>query len=738
MAFSHNSCCPTHILTSSLSPPLPHSALPFTVAQALDAGARLVQSQIETVLSTVEEGIQLWDAEGGLLYANPASADMFGVERAAALGGHWSAWSACCLCRSGLPCRPADFPLAAVLDGREQICQMLLQVRREGESPRWVRFNAHVLRDELSGGCRGAVSSTVDVTALMEQESRLQRQAHFDALTGLPNRVLLADRIDHALAHAKRSGEMLAVCLLDLDGFKAVNDVLGHKAGDQLLQEISQRLLESIRAEDTAARLGGDEFALLIGGLKTSGQCEHVLKRILESVAAVCHVGGQPVRVSASIGVTLFPGDGGDPDQLLRHADQAMYKAKQSGKNRFSIFDPTLESRARANMGLLRKLEKALERGEFKLHYQPKVDCRRGKVVGVEALIRWQHPILGSRSPSEFLPLIEHDDFIITLGEWVIAEALRQQAALLEAGFDLSVSINVSARQLLQGRFEDRLGEQLAKYAPEVGKRLEVEIVENAALEDIHRVSSLIAQYHALGVRFALDDFGTGFSSLVHLKRLSADVLKIDQTFVRDMLVDPGDLAIVQGIIGLAGAFQREVVAEGVESIEHILMLLDLGCDLMQGYGIARPLPEERLIEWLTEFKPDPRWRVAQSGFPSHGDFDLLLMDVSHRHWLERLKNALFGEREAQSLPSLDLPSCRLGAWCADARTRSLHGDKPVFRELDLLHHEVHALALSLVDNVKADSAEQWLVLATLTATHEKLTNCLHQLRIAPNLRGTT
>ena len=568
----------------------------------------LMCQRIPSILVALEEGLQLWDDAGCLVYANPASGAQFPVAEALGTGRHWTALARDCRTEAGGPCTIDDFPVARALRGERHATPLLMQITRADGQLSWLRLAAHPLMAS-NGSSDGVVSVSVDVTQLVEQELRLKQQAHFDTLTGLPNRALFSDSIDRALAHARRHGDRLAVCLLDLDGFKAVNDELGHQAGDLLLRKVARRLKDTLRTEDTAARIGGDEFALLIGDLNAPGQCEYVLKRVLDALAAPYAIDDRELRITASIGATLFPGDAVDSDQLLRHADQAMYATKLAGKNRFSLFDPTFESRARANFGLVRKIEDALARGQFILHYQPKVDCRKGRVVGLEALIRWQHPVLGIRMPSEFLPLIENENVIVDIGNWVIAEALRQQVRLRAAGHDLSISVNIAARHLLRGRFAEQLDEILADHADADPERLEIEILETAALEDVGAVSQLISDFRRRGVRFALDDFGTGYSSLVHLKHLGADVLKIDQTFVRDMLHDPGDLAIVQGVVGLADAFHRDVVAEGVEDLAHVHTLLDVGCHVMQGYGISRPLPTEHLDLWLENFEPDPAWR---------------------------------------------------------------------------------------------------------------------------------
>ncbi len=681
-----------------------------------------------TLLLAVDEGIQLWGADGRKLYANPATLNQFGAVADVADGG-FEALAAVCLGLDGTPIQPADFPVARVLANGEPCADVLLQLRVPGAANRWLRVSAKPMS---FGGENGVISSTVDVTQLIEREISLERQAHYDALTRLPNRVLLADRMKQAIAHSKRTGETLAVCLMDLDGFKPVNDTLGHKAGDQLLQEIARRLEETIRADDTAARIGGDEFTLLLGGLKSPQQAEQVLQRVLDAIAMPCAIAGQAVRVTASIGVTLFPGDVADGDQLMRHADQAMYKAKEAGKSRYHMFNPAIESRIRANQGLLRRIEDALDKGQFALHYQPKVDCRTGTVVGMEALVRWQHPVLGLRSPGEFLPLIEHDDIIVRLGEWVINEALRQMAEWRGAGIDLAVSVNVSARQFLRGGFDARLAEMLSAHLPGLERRLELELVETAALEDIAAVRTVMAHYQKLGMRFSLDDFGTGYSSLVHLKRLAVDVLKVDQTFVRDMLDDPGDLAIVQGVIGLASAFGQKVVAEGVESIEQILLLLELGCDIMQGYGIARPMPAERVPGWLAGFQADPRWRLARSQYPMRSDFELLLMEVSHRHWLERTRVAM---QQSGELPAPGYDSCRFTQWYAEAGIRR-YGGLTEFREIDMIHRKVHKQAEALATFIRAgDLAGAESARMALESANEEMLQQLHSFRVG--LAGT-
>lgn len=696
----------------------------------LSGSFALTQEQLDSLLQVIDSGIQVWDGQGRLIYANPATWTHFAREPADDLS--FADLSVYCYDSQEVALPMTKHPVARMLHGGGQNEEILTQVRLPDQPDcRWLEIRAHPLQTDrpLFGQTQAAVlTSSVDVTALKIEGMALQQQAHYDALTCLPNRILLADRVHMALAHARRHGELLAVCLMDLDGFKPVNDTLGHKAGDQLLQEIARRLQETLRQEDTAARIGGDEFALLVGGIRTSAELEPTLQRVLDTVAAPIYLDGHSVRVSASIGVTLFPGDVYDADQLMRHADQAMYKAKEEGKNRYHIYDPAIASQVKAKQGLLKKIEDALAKGQFSLYYQPKVDCRRGEVAGLEALVRWNHPILGLRAPGEFLPLIEQDDLIIRLGEWVIATALQQMSTWAAQGMEVPVSINISARHFLRSNFRQRLATLLEQHPPELLHWLEIEIVETAALEDINLASELIREYRGRGVAFALDDFGTGYSSLVHLKRLAVNTLKIDQTFVRDMLDDPGDLAIVQGIVGLAAAFQEQVVAEGVESIEQILMLLELGCNVMQGYGIARPMPADKVPEWLEAFRADPRWQ-ASGNYPLRSDFDLLLMEVAHRHWLDKLLTAS-AQGHLEPLPAADFASCRLSRWYEeDGRNR--YGFLPEFRALEQAHWEVHRVAENLAAQVHTNEHPSEALRQHLIQANQNFVALLHNFRVA-------
>lgn len=454
-----------------------------------------------------------------------------------------------------------------------------------------------------------AASLAHDANERNRYQHELEFLAHHDALTQLPNRILLADRLDQAIARMQRAQRLLAIVYLDLDDFKPVNDRLGHKAGDQLLVMVAQRLKEHTRADDTVCRLGGDEFVLLLGDLGTIEECTQTIERLIAALGRTYTLDQQPVHITASIGMTVYPFDDADADTLMRHADQAMYVAKQSGRNRFHLFDAEHDRQIQVQRSNRARIEAALAQNEFILHYQPKVDMRSGRVIGAEALIRWQHPDEGLLPPSRFLPEVEDSDFAIPLGEWVIETALSQLAAWRADGLELMVSVNISPRHLQTLSFAGRLATLLARHADVPATALELEVVESAALEDVLRVSEVISACHSLGVSFALDDFGTGYSSLSYFKRLQVDVLKIDQSFVRDLLTDDEDRAIVEGVISLTRTFKRQVIAEGVESAEVGVALLELGCSLAQGYGIAKPMPASALPDWVAHWQPYPQWR---------------------------------------------------------------------------------------------------------------------------------
>ncbi|MCQ8181070.1 EAL domain-containing protein [Methylomonas sp. SURF-1] len=460
---------------------------------------------------------------------------------------------------------------------------------------------------DAQGNISQYVSLFSDITTLKEHEKQLEHIAHFDALTNLPNRILLADRMRQAIVQAQRNGELLAIVYLDLDGFKAINDSYGHEAGDRLLIAVSARMRQALREGDTLARIGGDEFVAIMPELADAESSMPMLNRLLKAASEPVACGELIFNVSASLGVTFYPqAEEVDADQLLRQADQAMYQAKLAGKNCVCQFDADQDSYLRNRHESLSRIGQAMLGREFVLHYQPKVNLLTGEVVGAEALIRWHHPEQGLLQPGEFLPVIEDHPLAVEIGEWVIDNALNQIQIWREAGLNIPVSVNVGARQLQQKNFVERLRQLLAGHPSLGADCLELEVLETSAIEDISHVSDVIYACKELGVAFALDDFGTGYSSLTYLKRLPVVMLKIDRSFVCDMLDDPDDLSILNGVISLAAAFGKQVIAEGVETAKHGEVLLQLGCELAQGYGIARPMPAEEMLDWYRQWRAKP------------------------------------------------------------------------------------------------------------------------------------
>ncbi|MBK9441954.1 MAG: EAL domain-containing protein [Comamonadaceae bacterium] len=633
-----------------------------------------------SVFSHAREGIMITAADGTIIEVNAAFSHITGYARDEVLGQNSR------LLKSDRQDNDFYAALWRSLHEKGHWYGEIWNRRKNGDVyPEMQTISA--VRD-ASGAVLQYVALFSDITALKEHERQLEHIAHYDVLTTLPNRVLFADRLHQAMVQAQRRGQLLAVAYLDLDGFKAINDRHGHDAGDQLLVTLSAHMKESLREGDTLARLGGDEFVAVLIDLADVAASTLMLGRLLDAAALPVQRGDYTLQVSASIGVTYYPqATEVDADQLLRQSDQAMYKAKLAGKNRYHIFDAEQDNNLRGHHESLERIRRALTEQEFVLHYQPKVNMRTGQVIGTEALIRWQHPEKGLLPPAQFLPVIEDHPLAVDIGEWVIASALNQMAQWRKAGLNIPVSVNVGARQLQQANFVERLRALLAAHPEQRPGDLELEVLETSALEDLARVSRIIEFCRELGMKFALDDFGTGYSSLTYLKRLPVSQLKIDQSFVRDMLDDPDDLAILEGVIGLSRAFDREVIAEGVETVEHGEMLLQLGCELAQGFGIARPMPGTDVPAWAATWHPDPVW--LDHACVNRDDLPLLFAGVEHRAWIVAFEAFIQGEREAAP-PDEQL--CRFGRWL-NGECQVRHGQQPTFQAIERLHRQVHLLA---------------------------------------------
>ena len=516
----------------------------------------------------------------------------------------------------------------------------------------------------------------------------LRNQSLRDSMTGLPNRTLFHDRLENARAQTIRNERLLGVAILDLDGFKQVNDRLGHTAGDQLLQAVVQRLQGYLRAGDTLARMGGDEFGLILPGLNSVEYLETLCNRLLATIREPLDIQGEAISVSGSIGVTLYPLDDNDSRTLIQHADMALYAAKDAGRDRWHLHTLALNEAVQAEVEMRAMLEQALNDKRLILHYQPIVSST-GEIMSVEALIRLQHPEQGLLSPAVFFSALDHPRLARPVGRFVLETALRQGAIWQEAGLPLRISVNISTRHLLAARFLDDLREAMAKYPDMPPNQLEIEITESAPLSDMAGARMQLRICNQLGVHVALDDFGTGNASLTYLQQLHAQSIKIDQGFVRDIINDPKDLAIVAAVITASRMLGIKVIAEGVETAEHATLLTKMGCSHLQGYFFSRPLSPEAIPAWVTRFRPTPR---SEDALPPMD----VLSPILEGHLL-RVQMFLRALRHQNPFPAHTLEAdaedfCHLGRWLRGEGLFNF-GQSPDFAGIVTRHERIHQLA---------------------------------------------
>lgn len=556
--------------------------------------------EIAVALENAVEGIARLDAEGRYSTVNKAYADIIGSTPEDLIGAEWS-----------ITVHPDDLGLAKAAYQR---------MRASGKSEVEVRglrkngsvFYKHIVMvgtyDEQNK-LIGHYCFMHDITQRKQAEARLEHLALYDPLTGLPNRKLLDDRLQQVLSEADREGHMVALLFIDLDHFKHINDSFGHGMGDRLLRAVADRFSAGLRAGDTIARLGGDEFAVVLPNIRHVDEVAGIVRKIQALLDAPFTVDGRDMHVSASIGITLYPLDEGDAESLIRNADTAMYHAKESGRNTFRLYTAELHVRAARRLALASGLHHALEWEEFVLHYQPQVDLRTGRLVGMEALLRWNHPEEGLIPPMEFIPVAEETGLIVPIGEWVLKTACTQIKVWGKQGFPpLRVAVNLSMQQVNHQVLIETVRRALAEAGIEP-QYLDLELTESILMKSA-QTTACIEALDEIGVNFSLDDFGTGYSSLSYLKRFPIDHLKIDRSFVRDIATDPDDAAIVKAVIAMARALGMKVIAEGVETSEQLELLRGEGCDMIQGYYCSKPLPADELTELIRDWG-----RIKESKF---------------------------------------------------------------------------------------------------------------------------
>lgn len=560
------------------------------------------------------------------------------------------------------------------------------RLRSKDGSWRWILGRGKAQFDKNGKPVR-FVGFNTDISKQVEYQKKLDHIAKHDVLTQLPNRFLLSELLTYAMHKTKRENKYLALLFIDLDGFKDVNDTYGHDIGDEVLLSVASKMNDIIRESDIVSRIGGDEFVVVASGLHSHNEIFPLLQRLLSDLSSDIIYDDKRIKISASIGVSFYPQikDIGN-ESLIRQADQAMYDAKLSGKNQYKFFNIAASQELQKQQEILVSLHNAIENKELVLYYQPKINMQNNKFVGLEALVRWEHPDNGLLFPDSFLPMVEDESSImIELGKYVFETAFSQLDKWHKEGLNLSLSVNVSSYEIQEQGFPDYLKTLFDKYTNIDPNLIEIEILETAAFENFAQTSKILQECKDLGIGIAIDDFGTGYASLHYLKKLPMNTLKIDRSFVIDMLNGSQNISIVESSIGLAHAFNANVVAEGVESEEHGKILKQLGCDYAQGYAISKAMPAEEVVGWIESWKGYPSWEDTKT--INEYKRNIIHIIVEHKRWINEINK--FIKNEITELPQLNQEDCILGNWILNEATKEQR-ENPIFEQIDKKHKELH------------------------------------------------
>ncbi len=640
----------------------------------------------QSVIDNTHDAVVIMDEYFGIAHVNAAFEAVTGYSKARVIG------------------KPLSFVLSreskngVALEGMDRIIaherkwqEKLWCRHKDGHRyPVWMTIS--VVEDEIHA--KSFIALFSDISVLEAQEEQLQHIAYHDALTNLPNRNLLTQLLEQEMLHVGRNGGVLSLCFIDLDGFKEVNDLYGHDAGDYVLKETARRIRQTLRASDIAARLGGDEFVVVLSQLQSLDEAEPLLVRLLKHIEEPIAYDHHQLVVSASIGVSSFDQKAKvGTEVLLRQADQAMYNAKQDGKGRYHFFDHEASQRIARQNALIRSMETALEEGEFVLHYQPQVEMHNGRVIGFEALLRWACPGKDLCYPDSFLPQVSsHGALMRRIDMWVFERACIQLQTWKKQGLEISISINSTINFFHIPDLTSLLKERIERCGVDASK-IEFELLESIGIADFQATIKVLEALRAMGFKIAIDDFGTGYASLEYIKQMSVDTIKIDRSFVQDLFKTRRNLSIIEATIALSQAFRCEVIAEGVESEEQGRLLLSLGCTKAQGYLIAKPFAPEAIGDFLNRWEGIASWRSIT---PLHlADRSIIHAKIEHHLWLEQFLGYMYDQSD--HLPLMNHRTCYFGAWLLSEEARQ-YAVNPLFQEITTMHYTIHQKADFLIE----------------------------------------